>query len=145
MCKYLFFDFDGVMHGEQFHCAFFSHAKMVTDRLSPYKDNFKIIISSSWREEHGIEVLRRAFNEPLCQNVIGITPITVNGMNYHGRYLEIKQYCKIHNIKDNQWKAIDDLARLFPEKCPQLILTNSSTGITPKVLDLIENFVCSAY
>lgn len=139
--KYLFFDFDGVMHGEEFNCALFSHAKMISDRLVPYKDNFKIIISSSWREDHNIDFLRQVFGEALSKNVVGITPITTNGMNYHGRYLEIKQYCKAYHIHDNQWKAIDDLARLFPENCPQLILTNSSTGITPKVLDLVEQFV----
>lgn len=143
--KYLFFDFDGVMHGEEFNSGFFTHAKMVTDRLLPYKDNFKIIISSSWREEHDLDVLQHAFNEPLNLNVIGITPITANGMNYHGRYLEIKEYCKLNNIADDQWIAIDDMTRLFPEKCPQLILTNSSTGITPKVLDLVESFVSTPY
>lgn len=143
--KYLFLDFDGVMHGEEFNSGFFSHAKMVTDRLLPYKDNFRVIISSSWREEHDLEVLQHAFDEPLNLNIIGVTPITLNGMNYHGRYLEIKEYCKIHNIADDQWMAIDDLARLFPTNCPQLILTNSSTGITPKVLDSVENFVSTPY
>lgn len=143
--KYLFFDFDGVMHGEEFNTGFFSHAKMVTDRLLPFKDNFRIIISSSWREAYDLDVLQHAFDEPLNLNVIGITPITANGMNYHGRYLEIKEYCKVNNIADDQWMAIDDMTRLFPEKCPQLILTNSSTGITPKVLDLVESFVSTPY
>ncbi len=143
--KYLFFDFDGVMHGEEFNSGFFSHADMVTDRLLPYKDNFRIVISSSWREEHDLDVLQHAFNEPLNLNVIGVTPITTNGMNYHGRYLEIKEYCKIHNVADDQWLAIDDLARLFPQNCPQLVLTNSSTGITPKVLDQIEEVGSTPY
>lgn len=143
--KYLFFDFDGVMHGEEFNSDFFSHAKMVTDRLLPFKDNFKIVISSSWREEYEFEVLQHAFDEPLNHNVIGITPITINGMNYHGRYLEIKEYCNNNNILDDQWMAIDDMARLFPANCPNLILTNSSTGITPKVLDYVENFVSVPY
>lgn len=143
--KYLFFDFDGVMHGEKYNYDHFSHAKMVTDRLLPYKDNFKIVISSSWREMHDLDVLQHAFNEPLNINVIGVTPITINGMNYHGRYLEIKEYCKQNNIKDDQWLAIDDLERLFPLNCPQLILTTGSTGITPKVLDKVEIFVATPY
>lgn len=143
--KYLFLDFDGVMHGEEFNSGFFSHAKMVTDRLLPYKDNFRVIISSSWREEHDLEVLQHAFDEPLHLNIIGVTPITINGMSYHGRYLEIKEYCKKHNIANDQWMAIDDLARLFPINCPQLILTNSSTGITHQDLDLVENFVSTPY
>lgn len=143
--KYLFLDFDGVMHGEEFNSAFFAHAKMVTDRLLPYKDNFKVVISSSWREDHALDILQHAFNEPLSANIIGVTPITIDGYNYHGRYLEIKQYCREYNIADNQWIAIDDMARLFPINCPQLILTNSSTGITPKVLDAIELFVSTPY
>lgn len=143
--KYIFLDFDGVMHGEEFNSGFFSHAKMVTDRLLPYKDNFKIIISSSWREEHDLDILQHALDEPLNENIIDITPITANGMNYHGRYLEIKEYCSKHNIADDQWIAIDDMARLFPEKCPQLILTNSSTGITPKILDSVEKFISTPY
>lgn len=143
--KYLFLDFDGVMHGEDYNSGFFSHAKMVTDRLLPYKDNFRVIISSSWREEHDLDILQHAFDEPLTENIIDITPITANGMNYHGRYLEIKEYCEKHNIADDQWIAIDDMSRLFPENCPQLILTNPSTGITPKVLDSVENFVSIPY
>lgn len=143
--KYLFLDFDGVMHGEKYNSGFFSHAKMVTDRLLPYKDNFRVIISSSWREDHDLDIMQHAFDEPLNANIIGVTPITLNGMNYHGRYLEIKEYCNTYNIADDQWMAIDDMARLFPENCPQLILTNSLTGITPKVLDAVELFVLNPY
>ena len=143
--KYLFFDFDGVMHGEKFNSDFFSHADMVTKKLLPYKDNFKIIISSSWREFHELDVLQHAFNEPLNLNVIDITPISPNGLDCHGRYFEIKEYCKINNISNDQWLAIDDLSRLFPEKCPQLILTDSSTGITENDLNKIVEFVSTPY
>lgn len=143
--KYLFLDFDGVMHGEDYNYGAFFHAKMVTDRLLPFKENFRVIISSSWREEYDLDILQHAFNEPLTENIIDVTPITVHGMNYYGRYLEIEQYCKEHNIAPDQWIAIDDMAHLFPENCLQLILTNSSTGITPKALDKVEQFVSTPY
>lgn len=141
--KYLFMDFDGVLHGDEFNTNYFQHSIMFCDRLTPYKHLFRIVISSSWREMHSFEKCANAFKPSLTDIVVGITPIHADGFNYHGRYNEISEYCYHHNIKDHEWMAIDDMAILFPENCKNLILTNTLVGITPRVLDKVEEWILS--
>lgn len=58
-----------------------------------------------------------------------VTPYHIDGMNAHGRYNEIVEYCDKKSIGINQWIAIDDMAKLFPKNCPNLILTVGFTGL----------------
>jgi hypothetical protein len=143
--KYLFVDFDGVLHGEEYNEDYFAHSKMFCDRLEQYQENFRIVVSSSWREVYEWDILVEAFEKPIQHLVVAHTPILVEGFTDGGRYLEIKQYCEENNIKDEQWKAIDDMDRLFPKNCSNLILTNPLVGLTPKNMDLIEDFVKYPY
>ncbi len=139
--KYLFIDFDGVLHGEEYNTDYFHHSKEFCERLYPYKHKFKIVVSSSWRATYEFDILVEAFEKSLQDNVIGHTPISNNGFLNGGRYLEIKQYCKKNFIEDSKWIAVDDMERLFPNNCKNLILTNSAIGLTPDNLNLIEKFI----
>jgi hypothetical protein len=141
--KYIFVDFDGVLHAVKDPQGFFSKSKMFSDKLAPHKDNFYIVVSSSWRETFDFDTLVEAFGEELKSQVIGITPVLKEGLDDGGRYLEIKKYCLENGIKDNQWIAIDDMPILFPDNFSNLIITNGETGITSSILDKIEDFVKS--
>lgn len=142
--KYLFVDFDGVLHAQQGNRELFSHSPVFCERLFKYKENFRIIISSSWREEYEFDVLTYAFevkHNSLMNIVIASTPILPEGFNDGGRYLEIKSYCLENNIPDSDWVAIDDMERLFPKNCPNLILTQGCIGLRSDDLDKIEEFL----
>ncbi len=139
--KYLFVDFDGVLHPSPSKGELFSQAKIFCDILEKHKDNFFIVISSSWRESYEYEDIIEAFEPNIRDRVIGVTPILDNNLHPLGRYKEIISYCEQNNINDNDWVAIDDMSHLFPQVCPNLILTNPSTGITEKELKLLENIL----
>ncbi len=142
--KYLFVDFDGVLHGDNtLNEGYFTNSELFCNRLAPYRDDFKIVISSSWRETYEFEILVEAFTPALQDLVIGHTPILDIGMNNGGRYQEIIEYCEDNHIKSHQWIAIDDMDRLFPKDCPNLVLTNYKTGITDRELDIVEKFITS--
>lgn len=145
--KYIFVDFDGVLHGNTINKDIFCHSKMFCARLYEYRDNFRIVISSSWREEYDFDVLMHAFDEDksLMDNVVGVTPILEKSFSEGARYLEIKSYCREHGISDDEWIAIDDMSDLFPSNCPNLILTNGDTGLTSQVMDKIEKFINGHY
>ena len=139
--KYLFLDFDGVLHGEQENWELFSHMNMLCSALLSYKDSLRIVISSSWREDYPLAVLQSHFWSELRSIVIGVTPIHESSFDPLARFGEIKDYCQKNNISDEHWMALDDMARLFPENCTNLILTNAKTGLTKENLMVLIDFL----
>ena len=137
--KYLFLDFDGVLHHTNIQSIQFENLPILAEGLKDYIEQFRIVISSSWREHHTYEFLIHIFPFNLRKIIVGITPYRHDGMSPSGRYKEIKDYCQTHSIEDSQWMAFDDMAVLFPEHCPNLIKTNPYTGITEKeILKFIQ-------
>lgn len=128
--KYLFLDFDGVLHGEQYNWQLFSHMDKLCEAIIAHKDNLRIVISSSWREDYSLETLKEPFWEEVRPLIVGITPSHEESFAPLARFGEIKHYCQNNNISDNDWIALDDMAILFPEECQNLILTNSLTGLS---------------
>ena len=141
--KYIFLDFDGVLHGEEYNIEMFTHAKMFCEAIAPYQENLKIVISSSWREQFHMSGLKKGFPPEYHHLIVDATPVHINGMNRHGRYAEILEYCQKHDIAKNDWIAIDDMEYLFPPDCANLILTKNTTGLTPKNLTRIVGFLIS--
>lgn len=139
--KYLFFDFDGVLHGDNMQSNLFEHSDMVSKMLIPFKDKFKIIISSSWRETYDFDILIHAFHEELHENVIGITPIFENTTGYGVRHQEILEYCKINNIKEEDWIAIDDNQTFFDKDIKNLILIDNYFGMSEIDVKRVLNFI----
>ncbi len=139
--KYIFVDFDGVLHPSPSNGEIFSQSKIFSEKLYQHKNNFHIVISSSWRETYDYEDIVEAFDANIRDRVIGVTPILENNLHPLGRYNEIISYCKDNNILESDWLAIDDMPHLFPKDCPNLIVTNPKTGITEKELELLESFL----
>lgn len=144
--KYLFMDFDGVLHGDNPQSNLFEHSEEFCSRLFPYKDKFRIVVSSSWRETHDFDVVIHAFDSgkySLMDIVVGVTPSLEDGKGYEdeGRYLEIKAYCEKQGINDSQWLAVDDTENFFPFDCPNLLLVDPFLGLSSEDLDVIEEFI----
>lgn len=70
--KYIFLDFDGVLHGNKQNTEPFCLLDNFEERLKPYEDKFKIVISSSWRNLYDFNDLKEILFLKL-NNVIGIT------------------------------------------------------------------------
>ena len=117
--KYLFLDFDGVTHyafpvagvsdPDNAYFAFLPAIEAVL-RAKPYP--VQIVISSSWRENHGLAELRSHFSSDLRDRVIGVTPEHNDGLVAGGRLGEILAWLDRHD-PGAPWVAVDDLDNLF--------------------------------
>jgi hypothetical protein len=129
--KYLFVDFDGVMHRNG-HKAF-EHAEYfgkIISQISHMTDvEVRIVFSTSWREYQTVERLANYLPKQIHARCVGKTPLIRESMP-HPRFQEIMMYVKEHGIDDKDWVALDDMACLFPPSCPNLILIDGSKGFT---------------
>ena len=139
--KYIFLDFDGVLHSTNSNALEFELVPLFAQHLAPYADNFRIIISSLWRQNHSLEFLVNIFPSSIKRTIKGITPTHLNGLSRGGRFNEIKEYCEAYHIKDSDWIAIDDNESLFPPQCKNLVVTSPIKGVTPKELAKLVAFV----
>lgn len=125
----LFLDFDGVLH--PFHrpsgvfslLPYFEHAM----RSLPHVD---IVISSAWRETHGVDELRALFSPDIAQRIIDVTPVLDLLEHQYVRETEIAVWRRKAGREHEYWAAIDDTETFFSPRCRNLILVDPSTGFT---------------
>lgn len=134
MAKYIFVDFDGVLHRnghKRFECAEY-FAKIVSAM-----DDVKIVFSTSWREYSSVETLTAYLPKSIQSKCVGKTPL-IRESTVFPRYKEIMLYNNAHGIADRDWVAIDDMACLFPSGCPNLVLVDGSKGFSKKDAQLLQ-------
>lgn len=137
MKKTIFLDFDGVLHGESMNArGLFEHMDMFCDFMRRYKDEVQVVISSSWREDYSLKELQAMFHHDVREMIVGVTPQLPGSYLPGVREQEIITYCNENKIV--QWIALDDQTRFFSTNCPNLILTNSDTGVTHEDLKQVE-------
>ena len=126
--KYLFVDFDGVMHRNG-HKAF-EFAEYFGKVITSMKEvDIRIVFSTSWREYSTVERLANYLPKNIHHLCVGKTPLITDSVP-HPRFKEIMMYNNEHGINDQDWVALDDMACLFPPNCPNLILIDGSKGLT---------------
>jgi len=134
--KLLFLDFDGVLHPS--HLAGespFNRAHLLEETLALFSP--KIVISSSWRFTHNLERLQKIIPESISSLIIATTGSAVIGK--HPRFTEIQNYLQSYGPAD--WKALDDSYWEFPSNCKELIRCNPNTGISPKEIMRLRNWL----
>lgn len=130
----LFLDFDGVLHPDP--CYDQEKKFCFLSRLEKVLLEFpqvKIVISSTWRENRTLEVLRGFFIPELQQRIVGVTPnwrdheelFDVIG---YQRQTEIEAWIRSSGEPWLNWIAIDDKGFLFRPFLPNLVQTRSNTG-----------------
>lgn len=139
--KNIFLGFNGVLHSTNSKALEFELVPLFAQYLGPYANKFKIVISSSWRQNHSLEFLINIFPPSIKRTINGITPTHLNDLSVLGRYNEIKDYCNAYSITDSDWIALDDNPNLFPPECHNLVLVSHIKGLTEKDLVRIVNFV----
>jgi hypothetical protein len=135
--KYLFLDFDGVLHPTTHGSLLFSNTHLLEHVFS--KHQCSIVISSSWRFHYDLDEIKLRLPEVIRPLVIGVTGEAYIGQ--YSRYHEIVGY--LHN-KDKhfaEWKALDDSWIEFPEDCENLIRCNPNTGITDQEVKLLIDWL----
>ncbi len=130
----LFLDFDGVLHpisrpqGPLSLTAHFEHVMRDFPQV-------EIVISSAWRQEHSLTVLRSFFSDDISARMIDITPdLAVNGVDLdyeHVREKEIRAWLRNTGRETENWIALDDTDWFFSPTCRNLIRVNPEIGFDP--------------
>ena len=136
--KYLFLDFDGVLHPSLCNDKDrFSNIKLLEEALSP--SNCQIIISSSWRFQFTLDQLKKVLPKTIGNLVKDTTGEAITGQ--YARYHEIKHWLESKQKPFADWMAIDDATNEFPLDCPNLIATKSSQGITKEEIIKLKKWL----
>lgn len=134
----LFLDFDGVLHPEP--CFDRANLFCFLPRLESVLTDFpevQIVISSTWRENQTLDLIRSYFSEPIQYRVIGVTPLwrdhqeLLDVIGYQ-RQTEVEAWLRSSSEPWTSWIAIDDKAYLFRPFLKNLIKTKSTTGFDSK-------------
>lgn len=137
--KYIFLDFDGVMHIPGNYHPKFEHMDIFCESLQPYLRKFQIIISSSWREVYSFEELKDLFPEFIQSHIVDITPVLWS--QKYQRYQEVLTWCRKYSVDTKDILILDDMAELFPQDCFELLLIDNKKGLTCEDLQKILVFM----
>jgi hypothetical protein len=139
----LFLDFDGVLHpyGGASGDNFCELPRLVALLREPACLHVEIVVSSAWRMvvealEDGVftasvrplQQMRQYFPPDLQHRVIGVTPY-LGELGGGAREQEIRQWLADNAEPGRPWVALDDYVHLFTPGCPNLVVTESATGL----------------
>lgn len=148
-------DFDGVLHPvntrtEPKFCRLHLLEEWLRNR--PLVD---VLISSSWREAHSLNLLQSFFADDLQARVIGVTPHAHHllgpsrsrseaerAVAIGERQYEIEQWIADSGGPARSWAALDDDALLFRPDCQRLVLCASEIGLTEVQLEQLDLMLC---
>ena len=122
--RFLFLDFDGVLHPTTHGSVLFSNVHLLEDIFS--KQQCNIVISSSWWFHVDLDNIKLRFPDVIQPLIIGVTGKAYTG--HYARYHEIVGYLHDRDKQFAEWKAIEDSWLKFLEDCENLILCNPYTG-----------------
>ena len=141
--KYIFLDFDGVLHtlSDAYNNQEFSHLNVldlfVKNAIEKNPIRINIVVSSNWRLKHSVDELKDFLRHDICgytNNIAylldqGLVKIDVTGREIYSktqflpsvksydsennRYLEITKYIQEHHIQFGDYVVLDDNDSLF--------------------------------
>jgi hypothetical protein len=135
--KYLFLDFDGVLHSANQPGVVFTQVQLLEQALAG--STCQLIISSSWRFHYPLEEIKQMLPESLAQRVVGRTGPALAVK--HARYQEIKAYLDQRGKSLANWRALDDAVLEFPQDCEHLILCNPNTGMAKPQIQAVSEWL----
>jgi hypothetical protein len=135
--RYLFLDFDGVLHPQLDPYSEASHyiehfcwspiLEQILDDTDPH-GRISIILSTSWGHQLSWEIAKTHLTENLQQRVVGGTtgdPVA--------RGQQIENHALNHKIQDSCWIALDDDSYKWPEAhLDKFVRTDPIVGISCK-------------
>jgi hypothetical protein len=147
-------DFDGVMHpvntGTE---SKFCHLDLLEAWLRG-RPSVRVLISSSWREEHPLDELVSFFSEDLQRRIAGVTPVyeKVIGQQWvcsnedvattqYRRQVEIERWIADSGATVETWVALDDEPSLFAPRCPNLVVCDPRVGLTERHLAMLDGLL----
>ena len=137
MPKYLYLDFDGVLHPTS-GAALFCRMPRLEEAL--VGRDCRIVISSSWRFHQTFRSLTLLFPASLRHKLVGTSgEAFVGRWPRHTEILIDVDTRRVHG----QWRALDDSWLEFPKGCEELIKCNPNTGISDKEVSELTSWLSS--
>lgn len=140
----LFLDFDGVLHPVKSTIDdIFCRTPLLEEFLLYEMPDWKIVLSTSWREPHSLDELFDFLPESLHPRILGTTvndshpgPKEMDSILFqrYPRHAQVLYYLRERGLSEESWLALDDNASDFEPAAPQLVLCNPAHGITTEIL-----------
>ena len=145
----LFLDFDGVTHPDP--CdkeRLFESLPLIESVLHRFPD-VRVVLSTTWRQNHPIEELRGLFSDAIASRVIGGTPTISDydrdwypvALSERPRQREIEAWLHQNRTLAHSWVAIDDRPHWFNTECPNLLVTDRATGFTESSAGQLQQMI----
>jgi len=147
---YIFLDLDGVLVRESplnstKISALKEEVNFTPECLKQFENilrqfhNYRIVISSSWKELFTLSEIKSRFSPDIAVNVVGVTPNDDDPSAFY-RYREVLQYLKNHQLEDVFWIAIDDIREHYPHNIT-VIVTNAEIGFNLESAILLAKYL----
>ena len=108
----------------------------------------EIVLSTTWRQSHGLDVCRGFFPQSLKPRIVDATPLRVEDDDLPSQlWAYVREGQCWHWMRNNRpahtrWLALDDEPWRFSPICKQLYLTNGKTGLVDediaKILERLQ-------
>lgn len=129
--KFIFLDFDGVLHPCTAGTFIYIGRFQAFLRQHP---ELRVVLSTSWRTEHSWHNLMALFAPDLHDRFVGCTPCLDEPLSAI-REREILAWLHKKGCPHVPWIALDDDASLFTPGCPQLVCCETIRGLRPAQLE----------
>lgn len=136
----LFLDFDGVTHPEPYdQNAAFQQLPLIEAVVRDFVE-VEIVVSSSWRESHSLDELRKFFALDIQHRVVGVTPEIWDPERPQSflRECECMAWLTGNRPAGTRWLAIDDRPSWFQPNCPNLFVTDTTQGFLPNQMEMLR-------
>lgn len=143
----LFLDFDGVMHRfGVVEAAAFTQME-VFERLMEHLPDTQIVLSTTWRQSHGLDVCKAFFPAHLQSRIVDATPLRVEEDDLpsqlwpYVREAQCWYWMRQNRPPYTRWLALDDEPWRFSPFCTKLYLTDGKTGLVERDIPRIIQFM----
>ena len=134
--KYLYLDFDGVLHPNSFEKGKAFCLMPLLERALNGSD-VRVVVSSSWRHHETEVYIQSLFPASIRSLLSGFTGVPLAGR--WARWHEISHHVALHGV--NEWRALDDAANEFPPDCPNLIQCEGHIGMQDIQVNLLRKWI----
>ena len=140
--KYIFLDFDGVLHKKnEDKKNFFDKANKFDKLIKDYKVN--IVVTSGWQFHKEYNSLLEKLTDNIRKKIVGKTSDVKSNQQKllnkeNDRLAEIQRYINESKLGKIDWVALDDSRNKFPDEFPDLIYCKPKEGLDKKQLRLLE-------
>lgn len=139
----LFLDFDGVLHPEFCHESRHFSCLPLLEAVLRQVPAFDVVVTSTWRHHHSVDVLRDRFSSDIQRRVIGVTPRFSHLEDVpevlfgYEREAECNAWLRDNGRALAPWLAVDDRSWLFRPFNQFLFLVDGKTGLTAPVAEAL--------